>query len=78
MRIVDLTHPMSDAMPMIPGMAEPQFEDIARWESDGYRMSQYTPLNHTGTHVDAPGRISRGAATRWTRSEARDGSSPTR
>ena len=57
MRIVDLTHPMFDAMPMIPGMAQPQFKDIARWESDGYRMSQYTLLNHTGTHVDAPSHL---------------------
>ena len=58
MKIVDLTHPLSDDTPMMPGMAAPSFRDIARWETDGYRMSEYRLLNHTGTHVDAPSHYS--------------------
>jgi arylformamidase len=62
-RIVDLTHPLSDDTPMLPGMAAPSFVDIARWERDGYRMSEYRLLNHTGTHVDAPSHYSADGAT---------------
>jgi kynurenine formamidase len=57
-KIVDLTHPLSDDTPMMPGMAAPSFRDIARWDPDGYRMSEYRMLNHTGTHVDAPSHYS--------------------
>ena len=57
MRIVDLTHPMSDDMPMLAGMARPSFRDIALMERDGYRMSEYQLLNHSGTHVDAPSHL---------------------
>jgi kynurenine formamidase len=58
MKIVDLTHSLGDDTPMLPGMATPSFVDIARWETDGYRMSEYRFVNHTGTHIDAPSHIS--------------------
>ena len=54
MRIIDLTHPLSDDMPVYPGLARPAFEQIAEVERDGYAMSRYELLNHTGTHIDAP------------------------
>ena len=63
MRIVDLTHPMSDAMPVYPGLARPSFAPIARVESDGYAMSRYKLLNHIGTHVDAPSHLVAGGDT---------------
>jgi arylformamidase len=56
-RIVDLTHPLSDDMPVFPGLSRPSFQPIARWESDGYRMSEYRLINHIGTHVDAPSHL---------------------
>jgi len=54
MRIVDLTHPLSDEMAVYPGLPQPSFRAIARVEEDGYAMSEYHLLNHIGTHVDAP------------------------
>ena len=54
MQVVDLTHDMSDEMAIFPGLARPNFTDIARVEDDGYAMSEYHLLNHIGTHVDAP------------------------
>jgi arylformamidase len=57
-KIVDLTHPLSDDMPVYPGLARPSFRPIAEWEPDGYRMSEYQMLNHIGTHVDAPSHLS--------------------
>jgi arylformamidase len=53
-RIVDLTQPMTNGMPVMEGIEPPQFRDLAHVEADGYAMSQYTFINHTGTHVDAP------------------------
>ena len=54
MRIVDLTHPYENGMPVYPGLPEPTFAAIASVEDDGYAMTRYELLNHIGTHVDAP------------------------
>jgi arylformamidase len=62
-RIVDLTHPLSNEMPVYPGLPQPSFVPIARVESDGYAMSDYHLLNHIGTHVDAPSHLVAGGDT---------------
>ena len=62
-RIVDLTHPLSDDMPVYPGLARPSFAPIARVDDDGYAMSDYHLLNHIGTHVDAPSHLVAGGDT---------------
>ena len=54
MRVVDLTHPYDNGMPVFPGLPDPSFEAIANVEEDGYAMTRYSMLNHIGTHVDAP------------------------
>lgn len=54
MRVVDLTQPMTNGMPVMEGITPPRFHDLARVEADGYAMSEYAFWNHTGTHVDAP------------------------
>src|SRR2546429_8242865 len=54
MRVVDLTHPFRNGMPVFPGLPHPSFEPIAKVEEDGYAMTRYSMLNHVGTHVDAP------------------------
>jgi kynurenine formamidase len=54
MRVVDLTHPYENGMPVFPGLPTPSFEPIATVEDDGYAMTRYSMLNHIGTHVDAP------------------------
>ena len=63
MRIVDLTHPLSDEMPVYPGLPRPSFAPIAKVENDGYAMSEYHLLNHIGTHVDAPSHLVAGGDT---------------
>jgi arylformamidase len=62
-RVVDLTHPFTNDMPLYPGLPTPSFGDIARVEQDGYAMSEYHLLNHIGTHVDAPAHQIAGGAT---------------
>ncbi len=63
MRIVDLSHPMENGMPIFPGLPSPSFTDIASVARDGYAMSKYELLNHIGTHVDAPAHQIAGGAT---------------
>jgi arylformamidase len=54
MRVVDLTHPFVEGMPVYPGLADPWFRTIARVEDDGFAMTELHLLNHVGTHIDAP------------------------
>ncbi|HLI90419.1 MAG TPA: cyclase family protein [Ktedonobacteraceae bacterium] len=60
MRIIDLSQYYSNDMPIYPGLARPKFHDFARFEVDGYGMSEYHFINHTGTHIDAPSHHSSG------------------
>jgi kynurenine formamidase len=62
-KIVDLTQPMANGMPVMEGIEPPQFRDLADVMVDGYAMSQYTFVNHTGTHVDAPAHQIAGGAS---------------
>jgi arylformamidase len=63
MRVVDLTQPMTNGMPVMQGITPPRFRDLAEVAADGYAMSEYTFVNHTGTHVDAPAHQVAGGAT---------------
>jgi arylformamidase len=53
-KIIDLTHAMANGMSVMAGIMPPEFRDLADVAAGGYAMSQYTFINHTGTHVDAP------------------------
>jgi arylformamidase len=53
-RVVDLTHDLVDGMVVHPLLPRPSFRDIATVEVDGYAMSEYSFVNHSGTHLDAP------------------------
>ncbi len=63
MKIIDLTQPMTNGMPVMEGIEPPQFRDLADVATDGFAMSQYTFVNHTGTHVDAPAHQIAGGAS---------------
>jgi arylformamidase len=62
-RIVDLTQAMANGMPVMAGISPPRFRDLAEVAADGYAMSEYTFVNHTGTHLDAPAHQIDGGAT---------------
>jgi len=62
-KIVDLTQPMANGMPVMEGIEPPQFRDLADVSVDGYAMSRYAFVNHTGTHVDAPAHQIAGGAS---------------
>ncbi|MGC8471266.1 MAG: cyclase family protein [Acidimicrobiales bacterium] len=63
MRVVDCSHHYDNAMPLMEGIAPPEFIDLATVERDGYAMSRYTFTNHSGTHIDAPAHQIDGGAT---------------
>ncbi len=53
-QVVDLTYDLVDGMVVHPLLPRPSFRDIATVETDGYAMSEYSFVNHSGTHIDAP------------------------
>lgn len=63
MTVIDLTQSMTNGMPLMEGITPPSFRDLAEVAVDGYAMSEYTFVNHTGTHVDAPSHQIAGSLT---------------
>jgi kynurenine formamidase len=53
-RVVDLTHSLTPAFPTFfgtPGIAMKRLKDIKK---DGFNLMEWTVLEHSGTHMDAP------------------------
>jgi arylformamidase len=61
MRVIDLSHDLEADMPLYPGTPAPRFEETASIDTDGYREKRISLCVHTGTHVDAPAHLIRGA-----------------
>lgn len=53
-RIIDLSHPISHAMPVFPGDPEVLFEQIHTAEETGYNVTRICIGTHSGTHIDVP------------------------
>ncbi len=54
MRTIDLTHLITDYMPVYPGTETPHIKSIAAHQTHGYLEHLVRMTTHTGTHVDAP------------------------
>ena len=50
-KILDLTRPLGEEVPVYPGDASPTFQRVER---DGYSCTDIRLTTHTGTHLDAP------------------------
>ncbi|MFK4786178.1 cyclase family protein [Fusobacterium sp. MFO224] len=57
MKIIDLTHGISENISVFPGSMLPKIEKVSTVQKDGFNESLLTMLSHTGTHVDAPKHI---------------------
>lgn len=57
MRLIDLSHPVLEGMPVYPGTEPPHIVDANSLEEHGFREKKITLYSHTGTHVDAPAHI---------------------
>lgn len=63
MRVIDLTLPIADGMPVYPGDPEVKVKIDHTYESHTWELRQLSLGSHTGTHVDAPSHMHPGAAT---------------
>lgn len=63
MRALDLTHPIESAMPVFPGTEPPTLRPANTIEKDGFAETLLSFYSHTGTHMDAPAHIFKGAPT---------------
>lgn len=54
MKVIDLSHRISEKMEVYPGDEPPRVELIRQHSSDGYQVTRITMNSHTGTHVDTP------------------------
>ena len=54
MRVVDLTWPMEEGMPVYPGDPLFRARPVAEHETDGFRVTELSFGTHTGTHIDFP------------------------
>ena len=57
MKIIDLTHTISEDMPVYPGTEPPMLKPANTYEKDGFRETLLSLYSHTGTHVDPPAHL---------------------
>lgn len=63
MRIIDLTHYISESMPVYPGTDAPKLQQANLYEKDGFKETLLIMYSHTGTHMDSPAHIFEGKIT---------------
>jgi kynurenine formamidase len=63
MKILDLTHPITENMPMYPGTGAPTLHVAYSHEEHGFMETLINLYSHTGTHIDAPAHLFADGAT---------------
>jgi arylformamidase len=63
MNVIDLSHPLTEAMPVYPGTEPPEIIEACTIAGQGFAEKRLRLFSHTGTHLDAPAHILSGAAT---------------
>jgi len=61
--VVDLTHPITEGMPVYPGTEPPVLRQANTVERNGFAETLVRMYSHTGTHIDAPSHMVAGAPT---------------
>jgi kynurenine formamidase len=54
MKWFDLSHPISEGMPVFPGDPVVSVSRVLKHQTNGIQLSQITLGSHTGTHLDVP------------------------
>lgn len=57
MRIIDLTHTISENMPVYPGTERPKLKTANTYKENGFKETLLTMFSHTGTHMDPPSHL---------------------
>jgi arylformamidase len=60
-RVIDLSRTIAEDMPVYPGTEQPVISDPCTIEGCGFAEKKITLYSHTGTHMDAPSHILKGA-----------------
>lgn len=63
MKIIDLTHFISENMPVYPGTDGPKLVPANSYEVNGFKETLITMYTHTGTHMDPPAHLFAGRTT---------------
>ena len=63
MKVIDLTHLISEDMPVYPGTEGPKLSPANTYEKDGFKETLMTMYTHTGTHMDPPAHLFPGRTT---------------
>lgn len=63
MKIIDLTHTITETMPVYPGTEPPVLSVPCTIAQNGYMETLLHLYSHTGTHMDAPAHMVAGGAT---------------
>ena len=63
MPIIDLSHSISENMPVYPGTAPPVIHTGCSIAEEGFLEKKITMFSHTGTHMDAPAHLIENAQT---------------
>ena len=63
MKVYDLTHTVTEGMPVYPGTEPPRLDVACTCARDGFREALLSMFSHTGTHIDAPAHILEGGKT---------------
>lgn len=62
MKVIDLTHTITEDMQVFPGTEQPLLKSANTIEKDGFRETVITLYSHTGTHMDAPAHMLKDAS----------------
>lgn len=57
MKVTDLTHIISEDMPVYPGTEKPKLICANTIENDGFKETVLNMYSHTGTHTDSPAHL---------------------
>jgi len=57
MKVIDLTHTISENMPVYPGTERPKLTVANTYEEHGFKETLLTMFSHTGTHMDSPAHL---------------------
>ncbi len=60
-RIFDLTHEISNDMPVFPGDMAPVIKPRCEHDKDGFQELELNLITHTGTHIDCPLHLFKGS-----------------
>ncbi|MEA4896084.1 MAG: cyclase family protein [Oscillospiraceae bacterium] len=63
MKVVDLTHTISEKMPVFPGTELPKLSAACTVEENGFKETLLYMYSHTGTHIDAPAHMFKDGTT---------------